>query len=304
MILVTGATGYIGSKLVKKLIKDGHKVKAMVIEDDPLLENLKGVDCEIVKGDITKKESLKSCFDGVKTVFHLAAVLVSHNKELFHKINYEGTRNLVDTAIEAEVGHFIYLSAAAAAYKIKTTYGESKIKSEALMKNKRNTKFTIIRPTLLYGSGGSQELKIYVESLRKFPLIVPMVGMGKARKRPVWIGDIVTGLSLLVNNPVTYGKIYNFSGGTDISIREYTKLICNTFGIKKPLVPIPRCICYLTAAILYMFMKNPVLTKDTILGVTMDANFTFEQAKKDIGYTPISLYKGYKKSFTNQKDRF
>ena len=107
------------------------------------------------------------------------------------------------------------------------------------MKKRGNTNFTIIRPTLLYGSGGSQELRIYVENLRKFPLIVPTVGLLRCRKRPVWVGDIVNGLSLLVNKPVTYGKIYNFSGGTDVSMWEYTTLICKHFGINKPMIPIP-----------------------------------------------------------------
>ena len=115
MILVTGATGYIGNRLVKKLVKDGHKVKAMIVDNDPLLDRLKATDCEIVRGDITKKESLRPCFEDVKTVFHLASVLVSHNPELFQKINYEGTKNLFDIAVEARVNHFIYMSAAAAA---------------------------------------------------------------------------------------------------------------------------------------------------------------------------------------------
>ena len=78
MILVTGATGYIGNRLVKKLLKHGHRVRAMVIENEPLLENLKGVDCEIAEGDITRKESLKTCLEGIKTVFHCAGI--THTK--------------------------------------------------------------------------------------------------------------------------------------------------------------------------------------------------------------------------------
>jgi len=303
MILVTGATGYIGSRLVKKLIQDGHHVRAMVIKNDSLIENLKDVDCELVIGDITNREALEPCFAGVKTVFHVAGVKVSNNPELFHKINFDGTKNVADEAVSARVDHFIYISAAAASYKVRTTYGKTKAMSEELMKQRGNTNFTIIRPTLLYGSGGSEELKIYVESLRKFPLIAPMIGTGSTRKSPVWLDDIVNGLSLLVNNTKSYGKTYNFSGGTDVSMREYTKLICKTFGIKKPLIPIPTPLCYL-AAFFAGFSKKPVLKKDTILGVTMDANFSFEEAKQDIGYNPINLYEGYEKSFTDPKNKF
>ncbi len=297
MVLVTGATGYIGSRLVKKLVEDGHTVRAMVVENDPLVGRIEGVGCEIVKGDITRKETLKPCFEGVKTVIHLAAVLVSGDPELFHRINYEGTKNVVDAAVEAGVEHFIFISAAAAVYRVPTTYGKSKIKSEALMKKRGNTNFTIVRPTLLYGSGGSQELKIYVENLRKFPLIVPMVGTGKARKRPVWVGDIVNGLALLVNKPVTYGKIYNFSGATDVSMGEYTRLICKTFGINKPIVPVPVFLCYAIAAVWKLFSKTPPLRRDLILGVIMDANNSYQEAHDDVGYQPAELYEKFAESF-------
>ncbi len=304
MILVTGATGYIGNRLVKKLVADGHKVRAMVIKNDPLLDSLKDVDCEIIEGDILDIESLRKPLEGVKTVFHLAAVLVSHDKSLFHKINYEGSKNTVAASVDSGVEHFIYISAAAADYKRRTTYGESKIKSEALMKKRGNTNFTIIRPTLLYGYGGSQELKIYVNNLRKFPFFIPVVDFGRCRKRPVCVDDVVSGLSLLVNKPVSYGKIYNFSGGTDVNMWEFTRLICITFGISKPMVPVPLFICDIVARMLPLVLKRPVLSQDTILGVTMDANFSYVDAAKDIGYQPVSLIEGFRKSFLDESDKF
>jgi NADH dehydrogenase len=302
MILVTGATGYIGSRLVKRLVKDGNKVRALVVKNDPLMSNLKDVDCEVVKGDITQKETLRLSFEGIKTVFHLAAVLVSHRPDIFYKINYEGTKNVVNTAIECNVEHFVYLSAAAAAYKERTSYGESKLKSESLMQEKKNTKFTIVRPTIIYGEGGSQELKIYIENINRVPFFLLLVGGGKARKRPVCINDVVDGLALIANNQLTYEKIYNFSGGTDISMRDFTALICKTFGIRRFMVSVPMWLSYFLAGILKMFVSCPVLRKDTILGVTMDANFSFKEAKNDIGYNPISIEEGFNKYFSkNQK---
>jgi NADH dehydrogenase len=269
----------------------------MVVDNDPLLSKLHGVNYKMVNGDITAPETLRPCLAGVKTVFHLAAVLFSGNKELFHKVNYQGTQNLVNAAVEAGVEHFVYVSAAAAGYKEKTAYGESKLRSEALMKRRGNTRFTIIRPTLLYGAGGSQEFNLYVNFLRGFPFIVPVIGMGKARKRLVWLEDVVAGLAMVVDKPVTYGKVYNFSGGTDMSMWECTRLLCRTFEIKKPLIGIPLWLCNLIAALAPLFIKDPLLKKDTILGVTMDANFNFEEATQDIGYHPVGIVEGLRKVF-------
>jgi len=302
IVLITGATGFIGSKLVRRLCESGYRVRAMVIDNDLLRYKLDGLNCEIVKADITEPATLQPCLEGVKTVFHLAAVLVSGNKELFHKINYQGTDNLVNASINAGVEHFVYISAAAAAYAKRTTYGKSKLKAESLMKRPGKTKFTIIRPTLLCGVDGGQEFNLYVNYLRQFPLIVPIIGMGKARKRPVWVEDVVDGLGMVIDKPVTYGKTYNFSGGIDMSMWEYTRFICQTFRINKTLVGIPVWFCNSIAAIIAPFVKNPLLNKDTILGVTMDANFDFAEARQDIGYHPIDTEERLRKVFAS-KDR-
>ncbi len=300
MILVTGGTGFMGSRLVKRLVEKGHRVRAMAIENDRQLPNLEGVDCEIVIGDITKPQTLEEPMKGVKTLFHLAAVLVSDNPKLFHKINYEGTKNVIDKAVEAGVAHFVYISAAAANYKVRTTYGETKIQAEQLMKERGNKNFTIIRPTLIYGpGGGGQELVMYMEQLKKLSRIgfVPLVGTGKAMKRWVWINDVIEGLTLLVDNPVTYEKIYNFGGGSAHTMREYTNMLCQQLQINKPIVPIPVPICYVLAWFLKIVQRKPILKRDTILGVTMDGDFSIEQAKKEIGYNPIRFEEGIRKIF-------
>lgn len=304
MILVTGATGYIGSRLLKQLQSDGHKVKALVLQNDPLISSINGINCEIVYGDITKKETLKNCFTNVTTLFHLAAILVSHDKKLFHEINYMGTKNVVEAAIESNVKHVVYLSAAAAGYKIPTTYGKTKLESENLMKPQNNTNFTIIRPTLVYGEGGSHELKTYVEALKKFPLIIPLVGKGNALKKPVWIGDVIKGLSLTLNKSITYNKTYNFVGGTELTVKQYTKFICNFFNIEKPILLIPLPLCCFIAFLLNIFFKRPTLNKDRILGVTMDANDSEKLATDDFGYLPITLKDGYNIGFSRKEDLF
>lgn len=304
MILITGASGYIGSRLVKKLVRDGHRVRAMVIRNDPFLPNLKGIDCEIVIGDITDKDTIAPCLKGVDTVFHLAAVLVSRKQEAFHNINFKGTENVVNAAVDAGIKHFIFMSAAAVAYKKRTSYGRSKAASEFLMVQRGITNFTIIRPTILYGLGGSQELKIYVENIRNSPFFFFIPGCGKARKQPVCITDVVNGLSLLVENKVAYGKIYDFSGATNITMLEFTKLLCKTFGIKKMIMPTPTWLCYFAVTVINLFYKNTALNKDAILGVTMDADFSFEQAKNEIGYNPVSLSIGFKQAFAREEDRF
>lgn len=290
-ILVTGGTGFIGSRLVRRLVAQRHHVRVMAVDGDPLLANLDGVACEVVRGDIRRPETLAAPTEGVQTVFHLAAVLYSDDPAAFRRINLEGTGNLVDAAVRARVPHFVYVSAAAAAYRVRTTYGETKHLAEQLMASPReDTRFTIVRPTLVFGpGGGGQELVIYVERLKRSKLVVPMVGSGAAMKRWVFVDDLIEGLALLVDQPISYGRVYNFGGADAHTMGEYTVMLCRRLGFRRPLVRVPVPLCRAAAAVMGLVLTRPLLKRDTILGVTMDADFDIEPARRELGYSPIAF---------------
>lgn len=301
MILITGATGFIGSKLVKKLLTAGYKVRALVLANDPLIKNLEGLNCEIFTGDILDKNSLTEPLKNVSIVYHLAGIMVSADKDAFYKLNFLGTKNLLEKCIETKIKHFIFLSAAAANYKIPTTYGQVKYLTEKLIIENHKIDYTIIRPTLVYGPNGGQEFMLYLKNLKNSSMFFPLINFGKARKQFVYIEDLLTGLSFLPDNNKSFGKIYNFSGGSDLSMLEITKILLKYFNIKKILVPLPLAI----AKMLVFFIKIlnlPInLNSDFLLGVAMDANFSYQEANQDLGYRPKTLLEGLNLSFPTKK---
>jgi dihydroflavonol-4-reductase len=111
MILVTGATGHIGNVLVRKLIEQGEKVRALIWrgEDTTPLEKL---DVETVEGDVLDPESLKPAFKGVEKVFHLAGIMsiMPGQNPLVWRVNVEGTRNVLNAARQACVRRLVYTS--------------------------------------------------------------------------------------------------------------------------------------------------------------------------------------------------
>jgi nucleoside-diphosphate-sugar epimerase len=290
-VLVTGGTGFVGSRLVKRLLAAGRHVRVIAVANDPLLANLAGANCEVMTGDITRPETLAGPLAGVDAVVHLAAVLYADNPTLFRTINLEGTSLLVEAAVTAGVEHFVYVSAAAAGYRVRTTYGETKHLAEQLMRAPRGrTNFTIVRPTLVFGpGGGGQELVMYVERLRRTRGFVPIVGRGGAMKRWVHIDDLVEGLALVVGRPIAYGKTYNFGGADAHTMRAYTEMICRHLGTAKPVVPVPLWLCWVLAGLLRLVQRRPLLKRDTIIGVTMDAAFDIEPARREIGYAPVAF---------------
>jgi len=296
MILVTGGAGVLGSRLVKGLAARGHKVRVLTLAGDPFVTRLDGTNCEIAYGDVADARSLDGVFDGVRTVYHLAAVIIARDPDTLRRINVEGTRNMVEGAERAGAEHFIYVSSISAAAPEGSDYAQSKLQAEAIVKSRKSMRHTIVRPSLIYGKDQGQEFMMFMESLLKYP-VVPFVGRGLARKNPVLADDVVTGLIPIAGNPKTYDKTYSFVGGEEITIYDLARLMLACRGISKPIFRIPLPLCRLAAFVMEKTMKNPPLTRYAISRIEHDAPFSIAEARADLGYDPIGVTEGLRRCY-------
>jgi dihydroflavonol-4-reductase len=109
--LLTGATGFLGSAIARELLKDGRHLKLLARKNTDT-RNIDDLDCEVSYGDLRDRESLKSALKGCKTLYHTAAFysLWSRDKQLIYDINVQGTRNILECALEAGVEKVVYTS--------------------------------------------------------------------------------------------------------------------------------------------------------------------------------------------------
>jgi NADH dehydrogenase len=294
MILVTGGAGVMGARLVRDLAAAGHRTRVLTLPGDPNLGRLDGTGADVAFGDITRPDSLDGAFAGVHTVFHLAGVIISNDPSIFFRVNAEGTRNVVEGARRAGVGHFVFVSSTSAVEPI-SEYARSKAAAEDIVRAS-GMAWTIVRPTLVYGTDGGVEFLGFLDSLRKYP-VVPFVGRGLARKNPVFVDDMGRGLLAIAGNTRSHGKIYNFCGGEEISIRELARLMLRHQGISKPFVHIPVALCRAAAFLMEKTMRNPPLTGYAITRIEQDAAPDSTDARRDLGYAPIGVTEGLKRSF-------
>lgn len=296
MILVTGGAGVMGSRLVEGLVERGNKVRALTLPNDPLVSRLDGVDCEIFYGDVSDPATLEGAFDDVKTIYHLAAIIITHDSGLFEKINVNGTKNMVEGGIAAGVEHFILVSSASVVYAQTTQYALSKKECEQIVKEQKAMHYTIVRPTLAYNENGGEEFLMFLDSLKKYP-IVPFVGRGKALKAPVHVDDLMEGFLAIPGNKKAYGQTYAFSGGEEITIWDLAHLMLKHQKIKKLFIPVPVTICRLIASVMGWIMQRPPLTWQSIAGIIQNANLDHSNATEDLGYKPIGIRKGLQKCY-------
>lgn len=298
MILVSGGTGAIGSRLVRGLVEAGNKIRILTLPGDPYVDRVKDLPgVEILFADVSKAETLAGKFDGVRTVYHLAAVLLATDPSVFDRVNVGGTKNMIDESIKAGVEHFILVSSASVFYPVPTAYSLSKKRKEELIKSQDRMKWTIIRPTLAYSPIGGEEFLMFRDYLLRYKWFVPFIGAGNAKKNPVHTDDLMKGFLAVANNPAAWNKEYNFSGGEVVTIRELARLILKHSGRRTPILGIPVFVCKFLSWLSGMFSKKPKLTWSTIAGIIFDADLDNGQARKDLGYNPIGVREGLAKCF-------
>lgn len=185
-VLVTGANGFIGRALCRRLVGEGHEVRALLRPGSELggLDALPAT--EIVFGDVLSRESLVPAVVGVSQVVHLAAATVAGRDGTYARINVEGTRNVVEAAAAAGVERFVFMSSLAAqgpstpgcphsrpgGEQPMDSHGRSKLEAEGIVRDTLGDRATVLRPAITYGpdSGDVVQVLRWVRS-RVLPIV-------------------------------------------------------------------------------------------------------------------------------------
>jgi len=246
--LVTGASGFIGSHLVEALLSEDFRVSCLIKENEPITWiNPERVD--IFYGDIARKDSLDPIFKNrFDYIFHLAGLMNARNPEDYYKINFEGTKNILDLCRKKAVDlkRFIYVSSVTAAgpcneLKPKdidcqnnptTHYGKSKLKTENYIINASPVPFTIIRPALVYGPRNKRTIFSYFQFISMG--INPIIGDGYTNI--IYVKDLTEILIKAARSTKTKNRIYYAGERKIYNYLEIAKAIQNC--IKKRTIPI------------------------------------------------------------------
>ncbi|HOW84019.1 MAG TPA: NAD-dependent epimerase/dehydratase family protein [Spirochaetota bacterium] len=301
MTLVTGATGFIGSVLVRDLLARGDRVRALVLpgeKTEPLERNGVG----ILRGDLTAPESISGVCKGVDTVYHLAGRVTDWGtKDQFYTAIYTATENLLNEAA-GNASRFVYTSSIAAMgmgrhlKDIKETdeprksgvpYNDAKADAEELVRSFHESGSigcVIVRPANVTGPG-SVWVRDIVERMLKMP--VPLFDRGRYSTSFVYVDSLVDGIIRAGTSKIAPGKAYHFRDDWHVSWKQYMNDLGAFIG-KRPFGNIPYRAGWILGSVLEPlcspFGMRPPVTRLAVSVMGRDNDVDTALARTELGW--------------------
>lgn len=317
-ILITGSTGYIGSKLTAKLALQGHQVH-LLCRTSPMLPQFQKPNIKVFIGDITDAESIRPALENVEMVYHLAAYarLWAKDASVFHRFNVKGTENVLNEAKRSGVSKVVYTSTAGVIGPSNdkpmtetdpritgffNLYEETKSQAEAVAMDyaKQGLNICILNPSRIYGPGldtGSNPVTKIVELYMKEKWkLIP--GSGNDIGSYPYIDDVVDG-HISAMEKGRSGERY-ILGGVNVTFNELMSAIKKYSGIEKKLrhIPFPvlNAVSHLMLWNAKITGKYPMITPDWVAKYKYDWALNSSKAVNELGYTIRPFEEGIKET--------
>jgi len=232
VLLLTGATGLVGSALLPRLTAAGRPVRCLV--RDPRRLGAERVRVQLALGDLSDPPSFRNALRGVDTVVHLAAAIRDQSGGSIEELNGVATWRMVQAARQAGVKRFVFFSAQSASAHNRTRFMRAKALAERAVAES-GVPHTIFAPSIIYAPGD-----VFLTLLERLALlpVVPISGSGRALFQPIWAQDVADCVMAALERP-DGAERYELSGPETLSYDAIVELALRAAGRPRPLVHVP-----------------------------------------------------------------
>ena len=261
MILVTGATGFVGGHVVHALRAADKDVRCLV-RDPRRAERLRAWGCELAEGDVTNPASVRAAVAGCDTVVHLVAIRQGREQE-FQRVMIQGTRDLLAAAKTAGVARFVHMSALGTRAETKdlVPYYRAKWEQEHDV-TASEIPYVIFRPSFIFARDGG--ILPTFRKLAKLAPVTPIIGSGRQRIQPIWADDVAAYFARAVDLDAATGRTFELGGPDAVTWIEFWERLKRALGQRRPSVHVPIGLMKLNALVTERLPGNIPLTRDLL----------------------------------------
>ena len=283
VVLVTGATGFLGRRVVQELLAHNYQVRCLV--HTPGRERIfadRSVDVQY--GSVSDPDALTSACQGVEFIVHLVAIIRQSKRAKFDGVNRQGTANVIAAAQEAgSVKHFIQIGAVGVSDNRRYPYLYSKWQGEREVIHS-GIPSTIIRPSLIFGEG-DEFVTALAALARAFPLI-PVVGTGRNRLQPILAEDVARCIALALDRDDLKGKTVEIGGPQQLSYNEVVGVVARTLGKRGLRFHLPVWFMWLNVMLMELMLPRPPITLEQLRMLPIRNVAELNSVEETFGFAP------------------
>jgi NADH dehydrogenase len=233
MLLLTGATGLVGSAVLRRLVTEGAQVRCLV--RDPRRLGAQRVRVQIALGDLTDPPSFRNALRGVQTVVHLAASIRDQPRGSIEELNGIATWRMVEAAERSGVERFLFFSVLGASTHHRSRFFRAKALAEQAV-SEADLHSAVFAPSIIYAPG--DPWLTLLERLAWLP-VMPVSGRGRALYQPMWAEDAAACVSGALRDPGGQRQRYELAGPETLSHSEIIRTVLRSLSRKRPLLHVP-----------------------------------------------------------------
>jgi len=292
-VFLTGGSGFVGSHLLRRLLSDGHQVRALVRRRGVLCSHsgmLEELPADLASTDLS--QSLSGC----DVVINLVGIIYEQGRSTFEAVHHIGTRNLVAAARGSGVRRFVQMSALGARASNASRYHTTKFAAEEEVRNSGIPE-VILRPSLIFGPG-SAFVKQMISLIGAVPFIRPVAGTGEYRFRPIHVSDVVECFAQSLTNPMAANNTIELVGGEELTLNELTGTLAECLKVHKVPVHIPMPLMRAAAAVFSVLPIKPPVTPIQLRMLEEGSTADSERMKEIFDIEPIRFRDGIKRDLS------
>ena len=288
-VILTGANGYLGSYIVRELVKQGYGVIAcrfphyasIIIEH----ELVTYVDVDITHA-AEDQDALKKAIAGrqITALINTAALLGSFDYDANYQVNALGVLNMMNFCRDHGIKRFVQISSVVVLKKIIGPYGITKLKGQEILVDSE-LDYTVFIPAMIMGPE-SLGLNRVLKNVFRVPLVVPLIGTGKETQHPIYVEDFARAIADSIGSEKAKRKVYEIAGDTVIPFREFVRLILKHYRKRKVFVFIPAFVALLLGRAFQKLQKVPLFTSEHVKGILQDSYLDTSLIKNDLNFQP------------------
>ena len=270
LVTIFGGSGFAGRHVVRVLAADGWRVRVAVRRPNVahfLLPAGRVGQVQLLKTNVRDEAQVAAALEGADAVVNLVGILAPSGSQRFQSIHVEAASRIAQLASAGGVKRLVHFSALGASADAPARYFRTKAEGETLVRGAFPAA-SIVRAAAIFGPE-DQLFNRFAALLRLLP-IFPLIGGGKTRLQPVYVGDVADGVACLLRDDKSAGGIFEFFGPEIMTLKAVIDLVLHETGRKCALVPLPFGLAKLQGTIL-QFLPGALLTRDQVLMLQTDS---------------------------------